>query len=102
MISEQREESADSINLKVINNEDYMVNLCDSELIGTKVNGITVSEHFYGLPSNRKQAIIELNKATSINALGVKAVSLVKEAKGEVEDLEINGTPYTIIVKVFK
>jgi hypothetical protein len=61
-----------------------------------------VNEHFYGQPVNHEEARAELGKATLINALGEQAVRLVREVKGDIEVLDVNGISYTIIVKVFK
>lgn len=89
------------INVKVTRDKYYQVNICDSNLIGTRINETTVNEYFYGKKCSIKEALEHLRNATMINALGKKSVMLVKKIKGEICATEINGIPhaqyYTII-----
>lgn len=84
-----------SICMKVIKDGHYQVNLCDKELIGIKLNEVTINNHFYGEESSVDLIIIELSKATLINALGGESVDLVKQVKGNVEVVLIEGIPHT-------
>ncbi len=88
------------INLKVIINKHYEVNLCDSKLIGSVINGTTVSSLFYGEKCSRENAINEIKKATMINALGEESVKLVKEVKGELKTMMLNGIPHLLLFTV--
>ncbi len=80
--------------LKVIVGTNYQVNLCDKGLIGSKINGVSVSNHFYGFERPVKEVIKELGKATVINALGVESVKLVESVKGELSKVFVNGIPH--------
>lgn len=82
------------INLRVIKGKDYQVNICDSELIGKKINGTTISEQFYGAKTSKEQALIELRNATLVNALGAESVKLLEQAKGKLKAISINGIPH--------
>jgi hypothetical protein len=83
------------INLKVITENYYQVNICDSNLIGTKMYESTINEHFYGKECELNEALNHLRKATMINAIGKEAVALVIKVKGKVQVLDINGIPHT-------
>jgi len=80
--------------LKIIKGIDLQVNLCDAELIGKSVNGSKISENFYGVKASQEEIIQALKEATLINALGSKAVALVKKIKGELETINLNGIPH--------
>jgi hypothetical protein len=81
--------------LKIINERDYQVNICDKDLIGRKVNDCTINEKFYGSEVTKERALIELGKATLINALGSEAVSLLKKVKGEIIIIDLDGIPHS-------
>jgi len=80
--------------LKVIKGKDYQVNICDKELIGKKINETTISENFYGVETTRENVLNELRNATVVNALGNEAVKLLKEVKGSLKIVNIDGFPH--------
>jgi hypothetical protein len=95
MTAEESEERAKRESLKVIKTRDYQVNICDKDLIGNKINDCTISERFYGTQVTEQEAINELEKATLINALGSEAVSLLKQVKGDVVVIDLEGVPHS-------
>ena len=56
------------INAKVVENNEFMVNLCDSELIGRELNDSVISEAFYGEEMSDEEIIEASKQATLINA----------------------------------
>jgi len=98
--AERSEEHTSSVCVKVIKGENYQVNICDKELIGKKLNDNTINEHFYGTEATREEIIKELKLATLINALGAKAVDLLKEVKGELQVVLIEGVPHAQVFTI--
>lgn len=84
--------------MRVINEREHQVNICDEELIGKKLNEVTISEHFYGEVTNDREIIEEIKKSTMINALGERAVEIVESVKGELDVVVIEGIPHVMVV----
>ena len=84
--------------MRVINEREHQVNICDEELIGKKLNEVTISEHFYGEVTNDREIIEEIKKSTMINALGERAVEIVESVKGELDVIVIEGIPHVMVV----
>jgi len=84
--------------MRVINEREHQVNICDEELIGKKLNEVTISEHFYGEVTNDEEIIEEIKKSTMINALGERAVEIVESVKGELDVIVIEGIPHVMVV----
>ena len=89
--------------------EEVVVALCDAELLGKilKEGEIVLDLQTYGAfykgeKVNEVKAAEELKKATSINAVGKKAVAIVQEALGFPEENVklIEGVPHVQAYKV--
>lgn len=86
--------------MRVITEREHQVNICDSELIGKKLNDVTISEHFYGQEASDEMIIDEIKKATMINALGERAVEIVESVKGDLDVVVIDGIPHVMVVQL--
>jgi len=86
--------------MKTIIEREHQVNICDSELIGKKLNEVTISEYFYGQETSNEEIIEEIKKSTMINALGERAVEIVESVKGELDVVVIDGIPHIMVVQL--
>lgn len=86
--------------MKVITEREHQVNICDENLIGQKLNEVTISDYFYGIKTSDEEVIEEIKKATMINALGERAVEIVESIKGDLDVVVIEGIPHVMVVQL--